>query len=956
MRGSRRGLSVLATAAMSGLLLLSCQKSLEEDSIATDGLLRFEVSDTVQWVSATRAGEPVDTLTTQTRKIGDVWENGEQMYLHTSVEPMDAVTTYTDPETANAGAATRGTVINSGTFHRTIGLFAMAYNTSGGSASPFTPTFMYNVEAAGSGSGATTTNRSFSTAEKYFIPYGKTVKIFAMAPRNPSGLALPQSSASFSGGLPSYTVTVPAFMANQVDLCFAQATANSSNNGAATALNFEHAMAAVRFKVAAGVTSCTINRISIGNLYGTGTVTPFNTNGGWWSYQGDKNTTYSYTNGSSGISHTQNRETDVFESGNAMFLIPQALDGVTVTLVVTAGGKQRTLSTNLSGNWTKGNRYVYTLSFDPTDPTTFVVTKTSAGQSGVTWNGTTGTVGEPGGTYAFTVTSHKNNVARNYKVQYSSTGADGTWKDLPENSTTLLIGKSSKSGGTNGAYKHTLQVYQKVTFSNEQTTKLKSASGGGTAQRPTPLDKTGESANCYVVRAPGYYNFGSYTGNVVAAGGLQPNTTVTREGKYVNYKNKSITGITSETNGRIMPNSVRILWTDVPNLITDLSFQGSLITFNVPRETIQEGNAVIGAFDSSGTCMWSWHIWVTWDGLETIPVQHVKAGWTKNVLIRPLGYVNAGQASWRNETMYIRFIQSDGGTGWNQASAQKFVIKQQGAQNRTIPGRYPVYQWGRKDPLLPISSNSSGQGQDAPVYPGPGGNTDYLPSKTVLTWNGGSPFYEHTIQNPHLPYGNVLSDLYTKAFLWDASVKKAANNKDDLVSNKYDTKKSIYDPSPVGYKVAPIGTFDALAHNGVTGYLSNIVTPVPLATGGPTGGYGRGWDTALNISSMDNATKVVQFRNAGRTTPRTFPIALLGCRVWKESSSSTSYFNVSRFGTNFFTWTAGRISYAHGTALGMYVSSSDKTNSWIDLYGASEYPSFDHITLQNAYPLLVVQE
>lgn len=942
---------MLATAAMSGLLLLSCQKSLEEDSIATDGLLRFEVSDTVQWVSATRAGEPVDTLTTQTRKIGDVWENGKQMYLHTSVEPMDAVTTYTDPETANAGAATRGTVINSGTFHRTIGLFAMAYNTSGGSASPFTPTFMYNVEAAGSGSGATTTNRSFSTAEKYFIPYGKTVKIFAMAPRNPSGLALPQSSASFSGGLPSYTVTVPEFMANQVDLCFAQATANSSNNGAATALNFEHAMAAVRFKVAAGVTSCTINRISIGNLYGKGTVTPFNTNGGWWSYQGEKNTTYSYTNGSSGISHTRNRETDVFESGNAMFLIPQALNGVTVTLEVTAGGKRRTLSTNLSGSWTKGNRYVYTLSFDPTDPTTFEVTRDTSGQVGVSWNGdgTIGTVTEPGGTYAFTIKSHKNGTPREYRVQYRR--SDGTWEFLPGNSNTLLIGQNKKVDNGAGNFTQTLQVYEKVSFNNEQTTNLKKNTGvGGTsAAGATYLAKNGATANCYVVKGPGYYSFPTHMGNAMLNSGT-PNESVLKEGKYKDYNDQPIT---LASQGILRPASVRVLWTDVANLISEITLQGQLITFNIPQATIQEGNAVIGAFDSSGKCMWSWHIWVTWDGLETISVKHVQAGGSKNVLIRPLGYVNAGQATWRNESLTIRFIQSDGNGGYNATSAKTFTIKQTGAQNRTIPGRYPVYQWGRKDPLLPISSDPNGQGKDATVYPGPDGNTDYLPSKTVLTHNGGSPFYWTSIQKPHLPYGFVLSDLYSKAFLWDASVQKAANNKDDRKSNKYDTKKSIYDPSPVGYKVAPVGTFDALAHNGVN-YLSDLRDPAPNPLG-PSGGYGYGWDTALNISQMNTTTKVVQFRNSGTTRPRPFPIALLGCRLWIDSSSSSN-FNVSRFGTNFFTWLSGRRSYAQGTAFSVYVDDSNRGGSWIDLYGASTIPTFDHIALQNAYPLLVVQE
>lgn len=934
-------------------LLSSCQKKLDTDLSASDGMLRFEVSDAPQWqagnVAASKA-EPIDSASLKVQKIGDVWEDGQQMYLHTSVEQMGSMMQTVDADSTQT--ATKGAVINQGKFHNTFGIMAMAY--AGTSyTSGFTPTFMYNVKATGGGSAdviAINQNTIFQTANKFFIPHNKNVALFAYAPYKETGstdawITLPVADKNWSAGRPQYTVEVPQYLADQKDLCFAEATASSSSNGR-TALNFLHAMAAVRFDIASSVATCTVKSITLKNVRYKGTVNPNEgSTSGWWTSTEEKRD-FSYNNGNQGISHTKGTQTNVFGAEKAFFMIPQSKDGITLEIVVQVGtGTQRTLTTALPANWSKGNKYNYTLSFSPEDPTTFEITTPTSG--GVTWqtDGTgykTGTVTEPGGTYTFNIQSHKNGTKRDYKVQYR-TSTSGKWTDLPANSNTLLIGQSKKTDKNGGSYTHTFQVYQQYTIKSSQNTTLKGKNPVGSWARSTPLDvnSSGQttSANCYIVTGPGIYSFGTAYGNAYKDGAQNSKVL----GKYKDYKTATISAL--KMNGA----SARVLWTDVPGLISEVRLEGQLLSFNVPQATIQEGNALIGLFDGAGLCMWSWHIWVTPDALKTIDIPNVGNNSQKEaVATRPIGYVNPGKADWRNATLYVRFIQSNGSGGWNENTAKQFTIRQTGPTNVDTPGRYLVYQWGRKDPMWPMAATSTGQAQNAPVYPGPAGNTDYLPNLTVLQINGLNPTYGQLIQNPHRPYATVVSDIVRKACLWNAAV-----DYDPEWDNRYETLKSMYDPSPIGFKVAPPGTFDAFAHNG-SSYKGSIAQPVnPLV---PQGGYGQG-STVMNLVSHDTKNRIAHMGIQGSGT--TFPIPLLGCRAYetdeKGNALITNNFIASRVGTNFFTWMSSRQDGNYCCAFGLYINTYE---SWIDLYGVGKYTSgtFEQRSMRNCFPVIPVKE
>ena len=136
------------------------------------------------------------------------------------------------------------------------------------------------------------------------------------------------------------------------------------------------------------------------------------------------------------------------------------------------------------------------------------------------------------------------------------------------------------------------------------------------------------------------------------------------------YKFKSVIGNTDATVGNVK--SVEVLWEsfgtdEMPNvgdLIASVSYKNGYVCFSTP-ENFRDGNAVIAAKNSKGTILWSWHIWCA------------EEGWHEQVYFNDAG------------TMMDRNL---------------------GALSAT-PGDVGtiglLYQWGRKDPFMGLSSFSS---------------------------------------------------------------------------------------------------------------------------------------------------------------------------------------------------------------------------------------------------------
>lgn len=251
-----------------------------------------------------------------------------------------------------------------------------------------------------------------------------------------------------------------------------------------------------------------------------------------------------------------------------------------------------------------------------------------------------------------------------------------------------------------------------------------------------PLDENG-TANCYITpKLNTSYSF---------------NATVQGNGK--NTKNiwaLNLNGI-----------SARMLWESDSKVVENVLYADSRISFSTGNA---RGNAVIGLFDITDNCIWSWHIWsVDYDPASTAQT-----------------YVSGAVFMDRN----LGAITTD----CTQPASR---------------GLY--YQWGRKDPFIhPASCNSDER--ERVVY------TEGFAFNVSYPRNAGteSPYDVMTVEWSIAHPTTFMSDaMYEDWEEWTSVADWLYNHHPNLwgnvtTSNNNISKvslKSIYDPCPVGWKV-----------------------------------------------------------------------------------------------------------------------------------------------------------
>ena len=125
---------------------------------------------------------------------------------------------------------------------------------------------------------------------------------------------------------------------------------------------------------------------------------------------------------------------------------------------------------------------------------------------------------------------------------------------------------------------------------------------------PVNLSKK-ESANCYVVTAPGDYKFATVKGNSAESVGVVATAEVLWE--TVNTPEAPAVG----------------------GVIASVGVDGDFITFTT-APGLKPGNALIAAKDAAGTILWSWHIWIpatqiatsTYGGIVAYPMMDRNLG------------------------------------------------------------------------------------------------------------------------------------------------------------------------------------------------------------------------------------------------------------------------------------------------------------------------------------------
>ncbi len=170
-------------------------------------------------------------------------------------------------------------------------------------------------------------------------------------------------------------------------------------------------------------------------------------------------------------------------------------------------------------------------------------------------------------------------------------------------------------------------------------------------------------------------------------------------------------------------------------------------------DDVIEGNALIVGYDASDNIIWSWHVWVT----DTDPTTE-------------------GTVTIDN----IEFMGRNLGAFTNINTTQDYIHSSYGL----------YYQWGRKDPFIyPDSYNASG-------------------AVDTLLFNEDGTYVPHSITE----YTSVVANL----FYTTRCPSNFIANKADWLNTPNDnlwssSEKSIYDPSPYGWRVAKSSEYATLS-------------------------------------------------------------------------------------------------------------------------------------------------
>ncbi|MCS3251566.1 hypothetical protein NXX19_01305 [Bacteroides ovatus] len=273
----------------------------------------------------------------------------------------------------------------------------------------------------------------------------------------------------------------------------------------------------------------------------------------------------------------------------------------------------------------------------------------------------------------------------------------------------------------------------------------------------TPLDTEG-TANSYIAdRGAGSYSFtATIMGNGVDG--------IIDEGKF---EDASGNILTKAGGANIHPLSAKLLWQDTDELVEQVALVNGRVQVKMGRS---RGNAVIAVYDKTNPnaedakVLWSWHLWCTATPKILEFVTSIYTGNNYKVMNRNLG-----------------------------ATATKAYLG-------TVQGLH--YQWGRKDPF---SGSLTYDGIRTILYDVRSGQGVYKYSDERVT-AGQAISTPSSLYSPRRGLGGESWCTKTTElkYLW-------GNPDGEQDAFPKETLKSLYDPCPYGYKVAPHDVFKILS-------------------------------------------------------------------------------------------------------------------------------------------------
>lgn len=877
--------TLLAAAAATVMLLISaCSEDPTADNALAGSELRFEVAGADGWQSPSPQSRAAEETTDAPEYAGVFTLQGETpadtLFLHATV--ADGIESgCPDAEEPQ----TRATPVDKDTFYDSFGVLASAYTESWREDS-CRPDYMYDVEVT----------KASGWATDYFWPGGQQVRFFAYAPYGGPGIALSDKSAA---GTPEITYSVPSAVADQQDLCVAVTGDLTGSGNSTVPLTFGHVLTAVRFTTGDKVLAGKITKITLKNVYGKAALSMGSDSWGGYGATADFSQTLAATvDGSAGQAITPDVAT--------FMMLPQTLpDNAQIEVVYTDDltSTRRTLTASIAGSqWPMGRLVTYRIS-----TSSIVITPTFTVTAPADFT-------HAGGSKKYSVTSYaavsrpgdpEKSVPVAWSAEFVEDDGVGGYRviEQPEWITGFTM---SGNGGTSAqSFNATVTAQEGVEESNPHNEALQKAQSINSTSGHTPYNLSNSAgaagvqntANCYVINAPGQYSLPLVYGNAIKNGSTNASAyTSSASGanvlqKFINHTGNAITDPYIYNNANCTPDNATLIWQDSPELVTNvaLSSDKHSITFDVNQATIAQGNAIVAVRNASNQIMWSWHIWVTdyvpglaADKDESLRDKSVTNYQGLQYTFMPvnLGWCDGTSASYAGRSVKVRFTQAETG-------ATQVIEITQTPYSVSTGGNAPFYQWGRKDPMLP----STGSGATNKTWY----NAEGTSSTTLTTanWTTNDATITNGILNPGAFCTNNYMDYKYYYNLWSSDNTVTTANDNAVI-------KTIYDPSPVGYHLPPSNAFTGFTYNGnnISGsyYGSQYNSPYVSADDFTTNG---GWIFYCNkmngASSYDPAGGTIFYPASG----------------YRYSSSGALYY-VGSYG---YYWSAVPLSTSNGRSL-----------------------------------------
>ena len=701
-------------------------------------------------------------------------------------------------------------------FQNSIGAPFGAFACKNGSGKP---DFFYNEKVNANGD---------MVSPKIWTGNEASLQFYAVYPFVESSNPNVKLTQTVAGELPCIDFTTPTDIANQIDLMTASTqNINHTNTGGGShvvPLTFYHSLTAIRFGVGSNLSwAKTIKSVEFQGVYSKGR---YDIKTKTWSNQ---SATQNYKLDNIGVSTSEAVNNVILKDGHTFLMVPQTLPAGAKIVVTFSDGNS--ITAKIEGKkWKPGTTKTYMITeknsnwnyiIQTTSPTAVAYDATQTGNYGITSYRQVGPEKQP----------------VKWRVVKYQESADGgaTWSAESDIKPAWLTGLTLTQGNGSTAAQQGSATVQKAPIIDKlapYNKVLHDATPKGSAGNPYNLSNaTGataiqNTANSYLISAPGYYKIPLVYGNAIKSGNDNPSSyKTTHSGTYIltNFKDHAGVNITSPyinvQNASDPATKAGIVWTDQSGIVDagSLGIEGSganaFVHFRVPQDKIKNGNAVIAVKNASGTVMWSWHLWFDHsDVLTTVPCTNYQ-GKVYKFTKQTLGSVYRkwdGSAYNKPRVARVKVEQTIGNNGAKQFAY--IDIKQNPNSVKEISSTY--YQFGRKDAL-------------------PGTNT--TPDGSFNKNGGDDMSIQNGIQHPETFYtwGSSWYSGYNQYNLWSMDNTTTGFNDNAVV-------KTVYDPCPAGFHMP--------ASNAFTGFTTNGQNNGPMNV---SGAWDYGWNFNNKITSPD---------------------------------------------------------------------------------------------------------